>query len=97
MEYISRFRRTNSAYDVYGLKHIPRPPGGFSSIGKPKVIFITGELSDIYASLARRGWLDEHGTKLGSVSCVMLGGRWQRFEFLRMHLDRTRSGVPLMN
>ncbi len=82
INYIGIYKNVNNIDDNDGLKHLPRPPINLENINL-KVIFITGEPDEVYASIKRRGWLKEQGAKLGSVMSVLLWGRPQKYFFKR--------------
>ena len=64
LRYVSTFMKTNDIHDLDGLKHItPAPEFNFRK--DLKVVYLTGELSDIENSLVKRGWLFEQYIKLG--------------------------------
>ena len=64
LRYVSAFMKTNDIHDLDGLKHVT-PPSDFVFREDLKVIYLTGELSDIENSLVKRGWLFEQYIKLG--------------------------------
>lgn len=66
IEYIMKFKRTNDPYDRDRLKHLCRPPNSILQLGDCRVIMITGDEEDIYASLKRRGWDRIQSARLGS-------------------------------
>ncbi len=82
MRHIARFRRTNAPDDSDQLKHLPRPPR-LPRDGGARFLFITGPEDDIYASLARRGWIEDQAANLGAPLAVLSRGRLQRFFFIR--------------
>ncbi len=83
IEHLARFRRVNAPHDGDGLKHQPRPPLVGARARPLRFLFVTGELEQISASIARRGWLDRQGAKLGSVATLLAGGDAKRRAFER--------------
>ena len=82
MRHINRFISTNDLNDEDRLKHLPRPPQGFPR-REVAVLFITGDSETIADSLARRGFLDHHCCKLGSVAGLLSRGAAKRAHFIR--------------
>lgn len=68
IKYLAGFVATNAHDDRDGLKHWPRPPTGDALAKLPPILFVTGNPDTIVASIARRGWLTEQSSKLGSLA-----------------------------
>jgi hypothetical protein len=83
IEHIGRFRVTNNVHDNDGLKHLPTPPRELRYRPDLRVVFLTGDADQIYASLKRRGYIDQQGAKLGSALSVVLRGGLQRITLVR--------------
>jgi len=75
INHLAKFVRTNSPDDRDHLKHVPRLPARLPPT--VKVLFVHGSVDDIVQSIARRGWIARHGSKLGSLTSVLCGGRMQ--------------------
>ena len=73
LEHIGCFLRTNDKDDRDTLKHVPDPELLLSDEKfRGQVIYVSGDLSSIVASIERRGWIRIQGAKLGSLSSVLL-------------------------
>lgn len=79
LEHLARYVRVNDPHDRDGLKHLPRPPKFGSA--RTRTIFLSGPSDDIFDSLDRRGWVEGHGSLLGSFSIVLSGSRKKRERF----------------
>jgi hypothetical protein len=75
INHLAKFVRVNSPDDHDHLKHVPRLPASFPP--SVKVLFVHGSVDDIVQSIARRGWIARHGSKLGSPISVLCSGRMQ--------------------
>jgi len=77
MQHLENFLNINDYKDRDGLKHPPFPPLWICDTHR--VLFLTGPVQQIEASLVRRGWRVAQGAKLGSLGAVLLPGaigRW---------------------
>lgn len=81
MEYLSRFMVINDFHDNDGLKHWPRPPDGSTLAKAPQIVFVTGDVDVIAASIARRNWVATQSVKLGCIRGSLLTGDAQQHAF----------------
>jgi hypothetical protein len=79
LEHLRRFVRVNDPFDRDGLKHLPRPPKFGSA--QTRTVFLSGRPDDIFDSLNRRGWVDGHGSLLGSFATVLSSPQRKREHF----------------
>lgn len=79
IDHCGQFIATNDRDDLDGLKHIPRVP--LAADQPPKVVFITGDPEEIYASISRRGWIRDQSSKLGCVICQFSWGAFRKRAF----------------
>ncbi len=82
LNYLNGFVSVNDPHDGDGLKHLPGLPLMREGEGV-KVLFISGDPNDVYASIKRRGWVEVQGAKLGSLMTVVLRGGFQKYMFIR--------------
>lgn len=85
MTHVADFVQVNDPDDRDGLKHLPFPPKWLN--GGMHVLFLTGNPSQIVASLERRGYRVRQAAKLGCVAAVLLPGASGRL-FLRLAVER---------
>lgn len=83
MRHLARFVTLNDPDDTDRLKHWPRPPRSRLAGSKTKVLFVSGEVETIAASIERRGWTHIQSAKLASVPGVLLRGKTQQDAFRR--------------
>lgn len=81
-EYIARYVSLNKSSDGDTLKHMPRPPEWLKPDRSMRVIFVDGADEEIYDSIARRGWVNVQGAKLGSLCAIFTRGSIQKSAFL---------------
>ena len=85
MSHLTAYMSINDVNDRDGLKHPPFPPSWLDDTHR--LLFLTGHVSLIEASLIRRGWLADQGAKLGSLGAVLFPGAIGRY-FLRRAIHR---------
>lgn len=89
IDYLSKFLTLNDIDDRDDIKHLPRLSSEWLST--KKVLYIYGDPDDVYRSIARRGWVDIQGAKLGCVLCQFTFGSLQALMFkkaVQRQIDR---------
>lgn len=89
IEHLARYGSTNRPDDSDGLKHRPRPP--LRSIPTCKVVVVTGEASEVVASLERRQYDFAQAAKLGVLPHRLLFGKCRRAGLIRAIQDQSSA------
>lgn len=72
IDHISNYTSVNKANDIDNLKHLI----DITIDDDTKVIFIHGNIDDIYKSINRRGWLKKQTSKLGCIFCSFIPNKY---------------------